>query len=236
VLKPPPKYNTPYYILANRNAMTDDAKKTRRAALLVATLSSFIGPFMASSVNVALPTIGVEYSFSPIHLTWVKSAFLLAAATLSVPFGRLGDIYGRKKIYIRGIAIFTISSLLIAAIDSGTLLIAFRILQGIGASMIFATGMPILVSVYPPEQRGTVLGIAVFAVYLGLSSGPILGGIITEQLGWRFIFWLNVPLGMVLASVVIIMLKGEWADATVLGSIRSEIYPAIGETIACIKG
>ena len=186
---------------------------TRRAALIVATLSSFLGPFMSSSVNVALPTIGQEFAMSAVLLGWINTAFLLSAATLSIPFGRLGDIYGRKKIYMTGVFVFTIASVLIALSSSGMFIILYRVLQGFGASMIFATGMAILISVFPASERGRVLGIIIAAVYMGLSSGPFFGGIITQQLGWRFIFWLNLPIGLVLLAVIFLMLKGDWAEA-----------------------
>lgn len=190
-----------------------ELKKNKRAALIVATVGSFLGPFMGSSVNVALPSIGHEFSIGAVLLGWVNMAFLLSAATFSIPFGRLGDIYGRKKIYMMGVIAFTISSVLIANSVSSTMLIICRALQGFGASMIFATGMAILISVFPIGERGKALGITIAAVYLGLSTGPFFGGLITQHLGWRFIFWLNLPLGLILLSVIFFMLKGDWAEA-----------------------
>jgi len=190
----------------------DISRKTKRAALIVATLSSYLGPFMGSSVNVALPSIAGEFSMGAVELGWVNTAFLLAAATFIIAFGRLGDIYGRKRIFIWGQFFFIISSVLIALSVSGTMIIFSRVLQGFGSSMIFATSMPILISVYPPGERGKALGIAVAAVYLGLSTGPFIGGIITQQLGWRYIFWLNLPLGLILLAVALFMLKGDWAE------------------------
>ena len=197
---------------------------TRRAALIVATLSSFLGPFMSSSVNVALPSIGREFGMGAVLLGWVNIAFLLASATMSIPFGRLGDIYGRKKIYMTGVFVFTIASVLITQAGSGMFIILCRALQGFGASMIFATGMAILISVYPPKERGRVLGIITAAVYLGLSSGPFFGGIITQQLGWRFIFWVNLPIGLTLLAVIFLMLKGDWAEA---GGARFDLIGSV---------
>ncbi len=191
----------------------DVGRTTKRAALFVATLSSFLGPFMGSSVNVALPSISDEFSMGAVSLGWVNTAFLLAAAMFLIPFGRLGDIYGRKKIYMWGMLVFAGSSVLIANANSGMMLIICRVLQGFGASMIFATGMPILISAFPLGERGKALGIAVAAVYLGLSTGPFIGGLITQHLGWRYIFWMNLPLGLLLLAVIFLMLKQDWAEA-----------------------
>lgn len=187
-------------------------KSARRAALIVATSASFLGPFMGSSVNVALPSIGIDFGMSAVLVSWINTSFLLSAAILTVPFGRLGDIYGRKKIYWIGVFIYTISSVLIALSGSGMMMIVGRVVQGLGASMIFATGMAILMSVFPARERGKVLGINVAAVYMGLSSGPFIGGIITQYLGWRFIFWLNLPMGLLLLTVIFFMLEGDWAE------------------------
>jgi len=168
---------------------------------------------MGSSVNVALPSMGRDFGMSAVMLGWVNMTFLLAAAPFSIPFGRLGDIYGRKRIYMTGVAIFTGASVLIALAGSGGAVLLGRGIQGFGASMIFATGMAILISVYPPQERGKVLGINVAAVYLGLSSGPFVGGLVTQYLGWRFIFWLGLPVGVLLLAVIFTMLEGEWAEA-----------------------
>ncbi|MFO7688983.1 MAG: MFS transporter [Cryobacterium sp.] len=193
--------------------LSQQERTTQRAALIVATLTSFLGPFMGSSVNVALPSMGREFAMSSVGLGWVNMAFLTTAAAFAIPFGRLGDIFGRKKIYTAGVLVFTLASVLIAVAPTGAAVILGRGLQGFGSSMIFATGMAILISVFPPEQRGRVLGVNVAAVYLGLSTGPFVGGLITEHLGWRFIFGLNLPVGLLLVALISLVLKGEWADA-----------------------
>lgn len=190
-----------------------NVKTSKQAALFVATMSSFLTPFMGSSVNVALPTISNEFSMGAIQLSWVATSFLLAASIFLIPFGRLADIYGRKKIFLRGVFVYTISSVLTAMSVSGLMIILCRALQGIGASMIFGTGVAILTSVFPAGERGRALGINVAAVYLGLSLGPFIGGLITQHLGWRYIFWLNLPLGFLILTVGIWKLKGDWAEA-----------------------
>jgi EmrB/QacA subfamily drug resistance transporter len=190
-----------------------DDKATKRAALTVATLTSFVTPFMGSSVNIALPTIGREFAMDAVLLGWVATAYLLSAAMFLVPIGRLADIHGRKKVFLYGILIYALSSFLSAVAPSAILLICVRILQGIGSAGIFGTSIAILTSVYPAEERGKVLGISVAAVYSGLSLGPFLGGFLTQQLGWRSIFYLNVPLSLIIIVVTLWKLQGEWAQA-----------------------
>ena len=191
--------------------MTD--RGMRFSALVVAISSSFITPFMASSVNIALPAIQKNFGTNAVLLSWVSTAYLLATAVSLVPFGRLADIHGRKKIFLYGMIIFTISSTLAALSVSTLMLIILRVFQGVGSSMIFATRMAILTSVFPLEERGKVIGINVAAVYIGLSCGPFFGGLMTQYLGWRSIFLLGIPLGSFVIYLIIKHLKGEWAEA-----------------------
>jgi EmrB/QacA subfamily drug resistance transporter len=185
----------------------------KRSVLFVTTLSSFLTPFMASSINIALPSIGKEFAMNAVLLGWVATSYLLAATMFLVPFGRIADLYGRKRIFKYGTLIYTFSSLLLAISTSAVMLISFRILQGIGGAMIFGTGIAILTFVYPIEERGKVLGINVAAVYFGLSLGPFLGGYLTQHFGWRSIFFTNVPLGLIIILFISWKLKGEWAGA-----------------------
>jgi MFS family permease len=185
----------------------------KRSTLFIATLSSFMVPFMGSAINLALPSIGKEFQIDAVLLSWVATSYILAAAISLVPFGRLADIHGRKKIFTLGIAAFTLASFLCAISTSTPMLIIFRIFQGATSSMIFATGMAILTSVFPPQERGKALGINVAAVYTGLSLGPFLGGLLTHHLTWRSVFLMNVPLGLIIICLVFWKLKGEWAEA-----------------------
>jgi len=190
-----------------------DNNVSKRVVLIIATMASFLTPFMGSSINIALPSIGREFAMDAVSLSWVPTAYLLATAVFLVPFGRIADIYGRKRIFTCGILIYTISSLLLAISTSAVMLISFRIFQGMGGAMIFGTGVAMLTSVFPVGERGRALGINVAAVYLGLSLGPFLGGLLTQYFGWRSIFLVNVPLGLTIIAFVFWKLKGEWAEA-----------------------
>ena len=203
----------------------NDSASIKKSVLIIAIIGSFIIPFMGSSINVALPDIGKTFKIDAVLLSWIATAYLLAAGVVLVPFGRLGDIYGRKKILAWGFAFFSISSLLSALSISAPMLILFRILQGIGSGMIFATSMAILVSVFPPQERGKVLGITVTAAYIGLTSGPFIGGSLTLHLTWRSLFLLNFLLGFMVFCLVLWKLKGEWAEA------KGEKFDIIGALV-----
>lgn len=127
---------------------------TKMTALLAATLAAFLVLFMGSSLNVALPTIGNEFAADAILLSWISASFLLASAIFTLPFGRIADIYGLKRIFTCGIITYTIFSFLSGTAPSAMSLIIFRAFQGIGASMMFGTGVAILTSVFPLAERG----------------------------------------------------------------------------------
>jgi EmrB/QacA subfamily drug resistance transporter len=184
----------------------------RIPALLVATLANFLTPFMSSAVNIALPAIGTEFAADAILLSWIPTSYLLAAAMFAVPFGRISDIYGMKKIFSYGIILFTIASLLSAVAHSALSLIVFRILQGIGSAMIFVTGLAIVTSVYPSHERGKAIGINIATVYMALSLGPVVGGAMTQHLGWRSLFYAMIPLGIVILALTYWKVHNEWAE------------------------
>ncbi|MFC1989366.1 MFS transporter [Chloroflexota bacterium] len=186
---------------------------SKKGVLVVVTIASFLTPFMGSSINIALPSIGREFAIDAVLLAWIPTSYLLSTTVFLLPFGRVADIYGRKRIFTYGIFIYTISSLLLATSTSAIMLILLRIPQGIGGAMIFGTGVAILTSVYPVEERGRAIGINVAAVYLGLSLGPFLGGLLTQHFGWRSIFLANLPLGLAIIILLLWKLKGEWADS-----------------------
>ncbi|UCC92739.1 MAG: MFS transporter [Thermoplasmata archaeon] len=185
----------------------------RRSILLVATVASFLTPFMGSAVNIALPSMGEELEMDAVLLTWVATAYLLAAAIFLVPFGRLSDLIGRKRVFLWGMVLVTVLNVFLGLSLSGGMVVVLRFLQGIGAAMIFGTGLALLTAVYPKEQRGFVLGINVMAVYVGLSLGPAGGGAITEFLGWRWVFFSIVPMGLLVIAITLWKVKGDLAGS-----------------------
>lgn len=185
-------------------------RQEKRAALLVATIAAFLTPFMGASLNVALPEVGRDLDADAILLNLTATVYLLATAVFLLPFGRLADILGRKKIFSYGLILFTLSSAAGAVSPGMMWLLVSRVFQGIGSAMIFGTGVAIISSVFPAGERGRALGINVAAVYTGLSAGPFAGGMLTEYLGWRSIFWMLVPLGSMAIIMVRWKLKGEW--------------------------
>jgi len=185
----------------------------KKIALLIAVLTGFLTPFDLSAVNIALPVISSEFSMDAVSLGWVATAYLLASAVFLVPFGRIADIYGRKKIFSIGLCIFTAASLAMVFSISSAMIISLRLVQGMGGALIFGTAVAILTSVTPLNERGKALGIYTTAVYLGLSMGPFIGGFLTSTFGWRSIFLVNVPIGILILIIIRTQLVGEWADA-----------------------
>ena len=184
--------------------------ETRRSVFLASILSSFVTPFMGSAVNVALPSLGRDLGLDAVSLSWVATSYLLAAAVGLVPAGRIADLRGRKRIFLSGLTVFTIASLLCGLTTNGAQLIAARVVQGLGGSMIFGTGTAIVTSVFRREERGRVFGYTVSAVYLGLSVGPFVGGLLTDSLGWRSVFIVIAPVGIAAIVYSLIHMKGEW--------------------------
>ena len=186
---------------------------SKTIALIVTTIANFSWPFMAASISIALPSIEREFKIDAVLLSWIALSFTLTTATLLVPLSRIGDIYGRKKLFTYGVAIYTVGSVLFAVATSVPMLIAFRVVQGIGGAMSFGTSVAIITSVYPPNERGKAMGINIGAVYFGISCGPLVGGFLTEHFGWRSIFLVNIPFGLLIITLVLTKLKEEWAEA-----------------------
>src|ERR1017187_4630567 len=153
-----------------------DERKDRKYILIITSISSFTTPFMGSAINLALPSIGKEFSLNAVLIGWIATSFLLATAALLLPAGRLADIYGRTKLFKLGIGIYTIASLFCGISYSGEVLILSRILQGIGAAMLFSTSTAILVSFFPTCRKGESLRHKYCGCIYGIIFGTIFRG------------------------------------------------------------
>ena len=177
--------------------------------LLVTTVAAFCTAFANSSVAIALPLIGTEFQLGGVALNWVVTSFVLASSILVMPMGRLGDLYGRQRIFLWGAILYGIGSTASFLAPGAAWLLAARAFTGIGAAMIFGTATAVLVAAYPPAQRGRVLGINVAMVYFGLSAGPSLGGLITQTWGWRSLFAVHFALALVVILTMVLRLRGN---------------------------
>jgi EmrB/QacA subfamily drug resistance transporter len=184
------------------------------AALATVMVVSFLAPFMGSAVTLSIPSIGKDLGAGALMLAWVLTSYMMASAALLLPWGRLADITGRKRIFVTGIALFAVTSLLCGLARSIEMLIAFRVVQGAAAAMFFSTGTAILTSVYAPDKRGRALGLMVASVYLSLSLGPVVGGLMNHHLGWRSIFYVTSVAAAASAALAHVSLDPRPEDAS----------------------
>ncbi|MDF2677217.1 MAG: putative transport protein, partial [Bacillota bacterium] len=198
--------------------------KLKKIIMIATSLGAFIVPFMVSSINIALPTISKEFLLSSVLLNWIALSFTLATAIFILPFGRLADILGRKKLLLLGMTAFTLASILCGISFNPAMLILSRTLQGISGATISVTVVSILTSVFPAGARGKALGLNVAMTYTGLSTGPYLGGLLTKYFGWRSIFFVSAFIGVAVV-ISLINLKQEWVEA------KGEKFDFIGSVI-----
>ena len=191
----------------------------------VALGNTTLGTLMASLdlniIFIALPTIASELGTSLFTMMWIIIGYSLVTASVLMNFGRLGDIFGRVKIYILGFIIFTFGSGLCSVSQSGEQLVVFRIVQALGAAFIFSNSIAILTDSFPSNERGKALGINQIAIVLGSILGLVLGGFLTSYLGWRSIFWINIPIG-----IIGVLLSSKYLKE--LGSIKKEKIDWLG--------
>lgn len=197
--------------------MAADEDKTARYTLLICTLAAFLAPFMGSAINLALVDIQTDLNGNQVLLNWLVTVFILSSAAMLLPFGRLADLRGRRDLFIAGLTAFGAASLACGLAPSMYWLLFFRIIQGIGGSMMYATSIAILTAAYPIEKRGHVLGINAAAIYSGLALGPVLGGFMTHWLGWRSIFISVAILAIPAAVAAFVKMPDDrrpfsWAD------------------------
>jgi EmrB/QacA subfamily drug resistance transporter len=157
----------------------------------------FLATIDGSIVNISLPTLVSSFQTDFALVQWVVLAYLLTVTTLMLGVGRLADIYGKKPIYTTGFIVFTVGSVLCGLSPTIYNLIGFRVLQAVGAAMIMALGMAITTEAFPPSERGRALGISGTIVSVGIAVGPTLGGLIVKNLSWHWIFFVNLPVGII---------------------------------------
>ena len=185
----------------------------KNSALLVLCLASFLVPFMGSAINLSLPMISETFSMKAVSLSWIATAYLITTAVFQVPFARMADLFGRKKVFIAGILLYGLAILMSGFTPSGTVLIILRAISGLGSAMMFGTNMAILTSIFPPNERGKALGINTAIVYAALASGPFIGGLITYYWGWRSLFYITGIFAFLVAAGAFVFLKSEWVES-----------------------
>ncbi len=159
------------------------------------TIGAFMSQLDGNIVLIALPTITRSLNASAFEALWVLMGYILMTAVLLLAFGRLADMYGKVRLYNLGFAVFTIGSGLCSLSINGGMLVFFRLVQGVGAALIWANNAAILTDAFPPNERGRAIGVNLVAGISGSVIGLILGGILTVALGWQSIFWINLPIG-----------------------------------------
>lgn len=209
-------------------------KKENFSILLVVAATSFMGTFLVSAVNIALPTIEKDLDLNAIELSWVITSFILSMALFMLPSGSWGDRTDNRKLFKLGVILFTLASAACYLSPDGRWLIAARFVQGIGAAFTGTTGQAILVSSFPPQKRGQVIGISVSAVYGGLALGPIIGGIITLHIGWKALFLIATILGIITLIVSFSFLKSDVKAVSSQPQERSKKGDLIGTLLFMI--
>jgi EmrB/QacA subfamily drug resistance transporter len=197
----------------------------QKIVLFITCLTLFFLTCIFSAVNVALPAIGREFNANAILLGWVSTAGLLTSAAILLPMGRLSDILGIKKVFVSGMVLYTLTCTLSVFAASIQMLIALRAMQGVSIAMVVGNALAMVSSLHGTGNRGRALGITSAFVYIGLAVGPLLGGVMTEHLGWRSIFILNIPMGLTAVFLSLWKIKDEWRGA------KSERFDVAGSVV-----
>ncbi len=189
-------------------------RSIQQMLLAAVTATGFVTAFVMSGVNVALKEIASEFDLSAVAISWVTLSVILATGALLMPVARVADIHGRKMVYNAGLAAFAVFCFASAFAPNGAVLILTRALQGVASALLFSTTVAMVTLAYPPETRGRALGVQVAGVYLGITLGPVLGGIITDNLGWRGLFLVVGAFSLLNLLVPLRSLRGvEWREA-----------------------
>ncbi|MDB2554936.1 MFS transporter, partial [Porticoccaceae bacterium] len=213
-----------------------DEKLTQKIALLVVCAGSMMSPLTLSSVNIAMPAMAAELQADARLVSWLPTIFLVSNVALILPFGKLADNIGRKRIYMIGLLVTVITSLGAAMAASIEGILFFRFIQGGASAMTLGTGVAIISSLYPANKRGMAIGINSACIYIGLTIAPALGGIVTEIWGWRSVFLMPAPIAVLLVALIAVFVKGEWrADSRVPFDWQGALIFAAGTTLLVIS-
>ncbi len=191
-----------------------ERKKYAQWVLATSLLATFLTVVNSSAVNIAIPTLMQEFEVSIDLIAWIVTGYMLPYSVLMPMFGQLGDLFGRKTVFIIGLGVFLVGSLMASAAGTFAFLLAARVVQAIGASCVLPNGMALVTHVFPAEQRGRVLGVWGGVAAFGAVIGPTMGGYLVEFANWRAIFFINVPLGL-LALLLCIFKIQEVRDGQV---------------------
>ncbi len=186
--------------------------ESKNLILIICTILSFFTVFAVNAVTIVIPSISAEYGMSNIIQNWVTIIFLLVVAVLSVPAGQISGKYGLKKVTVLSIVLFIIISIVNVLVTSQEQFLVCRLVLGISLAFINVTSMAMIVSVFPPEERGKALGINITGVYVGLSLSPVLGGILDYNLGWRSVVLFGVPFLFAILALLLTKIDEEWSS------------------------
>ncbi len=193
--------------MRERSAAPPRVRQNKWLVLATVMIGTVMGPLDGSIANVAMPAIAHALGRGVDEAEWVLLAYILVTASMLVLFGRLGDLFGQKRIYLGGFAVFGAGSLACAFAPNLEALIAFRVVQAVGAAMLVSCTQAIIVDAFAPHERGRAIGFNGAAVAIGLSTGPILGGAIVTYSDWRWIFLINIPITLVAMTLAAIVLR-----------------------------
>jgi EmrB/QacA subfamily drug resistance transporter len=220
--------------------MSATERDTRWAALVVLCVGFFMIVLDATVVNVALPSIQEELGFSQSSLAWVVNAYMIAFGGLLLLAGRLGDLVGRRRVFLAGLVVFTVASMLCGIAQSQGMLVAARFLQGVGGAMASAVILGMIVTMFPePREQAKAIGIYGFVASGGGSAGLLAGGLLTDAISWHWIFFINVPIGVATGMLALRLIEDDeglglkqGADALgailVTGALMLGVYTIVG--------
>jgi EmrB/QacA subfamily drug resistance transporter len=197
-----------------QRVISQETSARSRWTLVAVSTALFCVQIDYFAMNLALPRMAHDLGSSTTDLQWVISIYMLSLGAFMVPAGRIGDIFGRRRALLVGVALFGVASVLCALAPTAPMLIAFRALQGLGSALIFPVSVSVLTNAHPASRSSQAIGMAYGIAGLGNAAGPLIGGLLTDTLGWRSIFWLNVPF-TVLSLVIGAMSITESSDSTV---------------------